>query len=108
MSDLTEFVDAAVRAWWGDGGGIPWDETSAAAKHHAREWLSPIVAAVAPLIRAAARRELADELAERLRSAAWKLDQLTAEAESDDTATRLADKASGVRRALSYVEEALR
>lgn len=68
MTDLTEYVDAAARAYMTAGShGITWDELTPVSQHGYRQAVTPVVAAVAPLIerdaRAAALEEAAEDVA---------------------------------------------
>lgn len=105
MIDLTEAFDAAARVRCAQGNpGSDFDDLPAMAMHVFRDLVAPIVAAAAPVI----ERAVAGDLAGRLRDANDKLlDAAVAEGPPGHS-WRLADKAEGVRLALSYVEEALR
>ena len=63
MTDLTEYVEAAARAEWPNGPGF--DALTPLQQHNYRQAVTPIVAAVAPLIerdaKAAALEEAAGE-----------------------------------------------
>lgn len=65
MTDLTEYVEAAARAEWPNGPGF--DALTPLQQHNYRQAVTPIVAAVAPLIerdaRAAALEEAAEDVA---------------------------------------------
>lgn len=72
MTDLTEAVEAAARAYYAQQWpGKDFDALTPLEQLNWRETVAPVVAAVAPLIteaaKAEARREYAAELAERLR-----------------------------------------
>ncbi len=115
--DLTEAVEAAARALYEDaypGATYTHADHERCLESDYAVWPSRarvVVAAVAPILAAQARREALEGLAERMRADAWKLGHLAAEAEDNDmdyTATQLAAKAEGIRVALGVIEEALR
>lgn len=114
--DLTAAVEAAARIMhdancYDADDSADWTDHANWVQETWRAEAREVLSAVAPVIAAQARREALTELAERLRSDAWKLGHLAAEAEANDmdyTATQLAAKADGIRLALGVIEEALR
>lgn len=87
--DLTEAVEAAARALYQDaypGATYTHADHERCLESDYAVWPSRarvVVAAVAPILAAQARREALEGLAERMRADAWKLGHLAAEAEDN-------------------------
>lgn len=63
--DLTEAVDAAARVAWREDGEKShgqWEAQTRMTRHVMREFITPVVAAAAPLIEAAVREQVAREI----------------------------------------------